>query len=49
MSTFNAACVQLRATRDVEANIAAAERLIREAAANGAHYIQTPSRPRSWN
>lgn len=40
--TFTAACVQLRAGKQVEANIAAAEALIREAAGRGARYIQTP-------
>lgn len=40
--TFTAACVQLRAGQDVAANIAAAEALIREAAARGAQYVQTP-------
>lgn len=42
MATFTAACVQLRSSRDVAANCAAAEALIREAAAAGAHYVQTP-------
>jgi predicted amidohydrolase len=36
------ALVQLRSGRNVEANIAAAERLIRDASKGGAHYIQTP-------
>jgi predicted amidohydrolase len=40
--TFTAACVQLRAGRNVAANIEAAEALIREAAATGALYVQTP-------
>jgi len=40
--TFTAACVQLRAGRNVAANIEAAEALIREAAATGAEYVQTP-------
>jgi predicted amidohydrolase len=39
---FRAALVQLRSGRNVEANLAAAERLIREAAKGGALYIQTP-------
>jgi predicted amidohydrolase len=39
---FRVALVQLRSGRDVEANLAAAERLIREAARGGAVYIQTP-------
>ncbi len=42
MAIFKAACVQMRSGRDVAANIAAAETLIREAAGNGALYIQTP-------
>ena len=42
MSIFTAACVQLRSSRDVAANSAAAEALIREAAAAGADYVQTP-------
>jgi predicted amidohydrolase len=42
MAIFTAACVQLRSSRDVAANDAAAEALIREAAAAGAHYVQTP-------
>jgi predicted amidohydrolase len=39
---FRAGLVQLRCGRNVEANLAAAERLIREAARGGAVYIQTP-------
>ncbi len=39
---FRAALVQLRSGRNVEANLAVAERLIREAARGGALYIQTP-------
>ena len=39
---FTAACVQLRGGQNVAANIAAAEALIREAAATGAHYVLTP-------
>ncbi|MEH0075569.1 carbon-nitrogen hydrolase family protein [Pannonibacter sp. Pt2] len=42
MTIFTAACVQLRSSRDVAANGAAAEALIREAAAAGADYVQTP-------
>lgn len=41
-STFKAALVQMRSGRSVEANVAAAEALIREAAAAGALYVQTP-------
>ena len=40
--TFKAACVQLRAGQDMEANIADAVALIREAAGEGAAYILTP-------
>lgn len=39
---FTAALVQMQSGREVEANCAEAERLIREAAARGAHYVQTP-------
>lgn len=39
---FRAGLVQLRSGRDLDANIAAASMLIREAAAGGAHYVQTP-------
>ena len=39
---FRAACVQLRCGRSVNANIDAAEALIREAAAKGANYVLTP-------
>jgi len=42
MTRFKAACVQLRSGQTVADNIAAAETLIREAAALGAHYVQTP-------
>lgn len=42
MAIFTAACVQLRSSRDVAANSAAAEALIRDAAAAGADYVQTP-------
>ena len=42
MAIFTAACVQLRSSRDVAANSTAAEALIREAAAAGADYVQTP-------
>lgn len=40
--TFRAALVQLCSGRDVDRNVVEAERLIREAAAGGAHYVQTP-------
>jgi deaminated glutathione amidase len=39
---FRAALVQLCSGRDVNRNVTAAEALIREAAAQGANYIQTP-------
>ena len=39
---FSAACIQLRCTTDVEANLQAAETLIRRAAAHGANLIATP-------
>jgi predicted amidohydrolase len=42
METFQAALVQLCSGREVASNMAAASELIREAAAKGAHYIQTP-------
>lgn len=41
-TTFRAGLVQVCAGRDVAANVAAAAELIREAAAGGARYIQTP-------
>jgi predicted amidohydrolase len=39
---FRAGLVQLRSGRNVEANLATAERLVRAAARGGASYIQTP-------
>ncbi|WP_321344558.1 carbon-nitrogen hydrolase family protein [Breoghania sp.] len=42
MTAFKAACIQMRSGRDVEANIAAAEKLIRSAAEAGASYALTP-------
>lgn len=39
---FTAGLVQMRSTRSVDGNIAAASALIREAASRGAQYIQTP-------
>ena len=42
MSEFVAAVVQMRSGRDVAANIATASALIRQAAAAGATYVQTP-------
>lgn len=41
-TTFRAGLVQLCAGRDVASSVAAATKLIREAAAGGARYIQTP-------
>lgn len=42
MGVFKAAAVQMRSGTSVERNVADMERLIREAAAQGATYIQTP-------
>src|SRR5690242_6200747 len=42
MTTFRAAAVQMRTGISVAANVAAAEALIREAAAAGAEYVLTP-------
>ena len=42
MSSFTAACVQLRSSEDVAENIASASRWIREAAKGGAQFIATP-------
>ncbi|WP_298817104.1 carbon-nitrogen hydrolase family protein [uncultured Roseibium sp.] len=42
MTSFTAACIQLRSGKDPKANCRAAEELIRMAAKQGAHYIQTP-------
>ncbi|MDX5594861.1 carbon-nitrogen hydrolase family protein [Pseudovibrio sp. SPO723] len=42
MQEFVAACVQMRSGRDVRANLDACEVLVREAAKDGAIYIQTP-------
>lgn len=39
---FRAALVQMRALKSVEANVAAASEYIRQAAADGATYVQTP-------
>jgi deaminated glutathione amidase len=41
-TTFRAGLVQMRTGRDVEKNLADASELIREAAAQGAQYVQTP-------
>jgi predicted amidohydrolase len=40
--TFRAACIQLRSTTSVSENIETVERLVREAVARGAEYVQTP-------
>ena len=40
--TFTAALVQMRSGRSLDANVAVAETLIREAASKGADYVQTP-------
>jgi predicted amidohydrolase len=40
--TFRAGLVQLRSGRSIEPNLRAAEALIRQAAAGGADYVQTP-------
>jgi predicted amidohydrolase len=42
MSSFRAALVQTTTSRAIPRNIAETEALIREAAARGAHYVQTP-------
>ena len=42
MTSFRAACVQLRSSDDVNENIATASELIREAKAKGAQFIATP-------
>ena len=42
MTAFRAAAVQMRSGIDVAANVAEAERLVRQAAAAGAEYVLTP-------
>ncbi len=42
MSSFSAACIQLRSGKSLADNCAAAEDLIRAAASEGAQYVQTP-------
>ncbi|SON57347.1 (R)-stereoselective amidase [Hartmannibacter diazotrophicus] len=42
MSLFRVACAQMRSGRDPAANLAAVEALVREAAGEGASYVQTP-------
>ena len=39
---FRAALIQMCSGRDVEANIATVDRLVRQAVQDGAHYVQTP-------
>lgn len=41
-SRFTAACVQMRTGKDIDANIADASALVREAALNGADFVATP-------
>lgn len=41
-ATFRAALIQMRSGRSVPSNVEAAEALIRQAAAGGANYVQTP-------
>jgi len=40
--TFRAALIQLNSSTDIAGNIASVDALVREAAAAGAHYVQTP-------
>ncbi len=40
--TFRAALIQLNSSTDIAGNIASVEKLVRDAAAAGAHYVQTP-------
>lgn len=42
MTTFRAALVQMCSSRSIDDNIATIDRLVREAAAGGAVYVQTP-------
>ena len=42
MSTFRAACVQLRSSDDVRENIQTTSQLVREAKAKGAQFVATP-------
>lgn len=42
MRTFRAAAVQMRSGTDVARNVEAMEKLVSDAAAKGAHYVQTP-------
>ncbi|MCV3238546.1 carbon-nitrogen hydrolase family protein [Mesorhizobium sp. ZC-5] len=42
MSVFKAAAIQMRSGADPEKNVVDFERMVREAASNGARYLQTP-------
>ena len=42
IDNINIACIQFCAKRDAQANLAALKQYIKEAASQGAHYIQTP-------
>jgi predicted amidohydrolase len=42
MSTFKAACVQLRSSDDIAENVRTTSQLVREAKANGAQFVATP-------
>lgn len=42
MSTFRAAAIQMRSGTDIVRNVEALEKLVSDAAAQGAHYVQTP-------
>ncbi|MBO1038051.1 carbon-nitrogen hydrolase family protein [Brucella pituitosa] len=42
MSTFRAAAVQMRSGTDIVRNVEALEKLVSDAVAKGAHYVQTP-------
>ncbi|MDH7790460.1 carbon-nitrogen hydrolase family protein [Ochrobactrum sp. AN78] len=42
MSTFRAAAVQMRSGTDIVRNVEALEKLVSDAVAQGAHYVQTP-------
>lgn len=41
-TSFKAAAIQMRSNGDMSANIEALSQMVGEAAANGAHYVQTP-------
>lgn len=42
MSTFRAAAIQMRSGTDIVRNVEALEKLVSDAVAQGAHYVQTP-------